>query len=133
METAKKVLIIEVVEDEISQQKALSEKFTREGFRVVSAKDGEEGIRIAFKEHPDIILLDIVMPKIDGLSFLKKLREENTWGKTVPVILLTNLSADNDMIIRVIAECEPAYYLVKADFTLDEVVEKVRERLAKTT
>jgi two-component system response regulator MprA len=132
METQKKVLIIEIIEDEASQQKALTEKFMREGFRVISARDGEEGMRIALKEHPDIILLDIVMPKVDGLSLLKKLRGESSWGKTVPVILLTNLSADNDKIISIIAECEPAYYLVKADFTLDQVVEKVRERLAKT-
>ncbi len=124
----KKILI---VEDEMSQRKALVDKFTREGFQVLEARDGEEGLRIALKEQPNIILLDIVMPKMDGMTMLKKLRQENDWGKSVPVILLTNLSSDDDKINKGITEDEPAYYLVKSNWPINEVVEKVKERLSR--
>jgi DNA-binding response OmpR family regulator len=127
-ESAKKKILI--VEDEMSQRKALVDKFTRESFHVIEARDGEEGFTIALKERPHIILLDIVMPKMDGMTMLKKLRQENEWGKSVPVILLTNLSADNDKINTGIAENEPAYYLVKSNWKIDDVVEKVKERLS---
>ena len=127
--TKKKILIIE---DENSQRKALMEKFTREGFTVLEARDGEEGLRVALKEQPHIILLDIVMPKMDGMTMIKKLRQENDWGKSVPVILLTNLSSDDDKINKMITENEPAYYLVKSNYLLSEVVEKVKERLSRS-
>ncbi len=127
--TKKKILIIE---DEMSQRKALVDKFTREGFHVLEARDGEEGLRIALKEQPHIILLDIIMPKMDGMTMLKKLRQENDWGKSVPVILLTNLSSDDDKINQGITENEPAYYLVKSNWPINEVVEKVKERLSRS-
>ena len=101
----KKIL---VVEDEISLRKALADKFRREGFAVLEAKDGEEGLAVALKEQPHIILLDIVLPKMDGMTMLKKLRQENAWGKSVPVILLTNLSADDDSILKGVTEDKPA-------------------------
>lgn len=125
----KKTILL--VEDEASQRKALSEKFTREGFAVLEAKDGAEGLSVAVKAQPDIILLDIVMPKMDGMTMLKTLRQKNEWGKTVPVILLTNLSADSEEINKGIAESDPAYYLVKSNWSIDDVVAKVRERLGE--
>ena len=73
----KKILI---VEDEEIMLKALVEKFSSEGFEVVQAIDGEEGLKKALCEKPDIILLDILLPKMDGMAVLKKLRED-TWGK----------------------------------------------------
>ena len=124
---AKKILI---VEDEASQRKALADKFAREGFRVVEAKDGKEGLYAALKELPDVILLDIIMPKMDGMTMLKKLREENAWGKKVPVILLTNQNAD-DRVNNEILENEPSYYLVKANWTLNDVVGKAKECLSR--
>jgi DNA-binding response OmpR family regulator len=128
--TNKKASIL-IIEDEASQRKALSDKFNREGFEVNEAEDGEAGFKAALKVRPDIILLDIMMPDMDGMTMLKKLRAENEWGKNVPVVLLTNLSADNDEIIRRIAEDEPAYYLLKANWSINDVVEKVRERLSR--
>lgn len=125
--TKKTILIIE---DEASQRKALAEKFTREGFMVLEAKDGVQGLAVALEAQPDLILLDIVMPKMDGMTMLKKLRKKSAWGKTVPVILLTNLSADSEEINKGIAENEPAYYLVKSDWSIGDVVAKVRERLS---
>lgn len=126
--TKKKILVIE---DEVSQRKALVDKFTREGFDVLEAKDGKEGLSVALKEQPHIILLDIVMPKMDGMAMLKKLRQENEWGKSVPVILLTNLSSDDDKILKGVSEDLPAYYLVKSDWAIDDVVKKVKERLVR--
>lgn len=83
------------------------------------------------RERPDLILLDIVMPKMDGLTMMRKLRQANEWGKTVPVILLTNLNADDDKIMRAITDNEPAYYLVKSNYTITDLVEKIRERLSR--
>ncbi len=124
--TRKKILIIE---DEMSQRKALMDKFTREGFSVLEARDGEEGLRIALSDRPNLILLDIIMPVMDGMTMLKKLRQENDWGKNVPVTLLTNLNPYNGKVDKVITGEEPAYYLVKSNWTINEVVEKVKARL----
>src|SRR5689334_6315852 len=88
MKTVHKILI---VDDEKPLLEALTDKFTREKFSTFGASDGEEGLEVAKRIQPDIILLDIVMPKMDGMTMLKLLREE-PWGKDVPVILLTNLS-----------------------------------------
>lgn len=123
----KKILI---VEDEITILRALMDTLTREGFTVVQAKDGQVGLTLALEEKPDLILLDIVMPVMDGLTMLKKLRETDTYGKTVPVILLTNLSADTEEIMKAVAETEPSYYLVKTNFTVSQVVAKVKEQLS---
>jgi len=125
-EIKKKILVIE---DDLPVLQAIVDKFTREGFKVIQAKDGEEGFMTAKMERPDLILLDIIMPKMDGLSMLKKLRAESLWGKNVPVILLTNLSPDDDKINERIAEDGPAYYLVKTNWSMSDVVAKVKERL----
>jgi len=129
----KKALSIEIVEDEVSLREALVYKFTKEGFRVFQAGDGEEGLALALKEKPDIILLDILMPKMNGMMVLNKLRSENVWGKNVPVILLTNSSPDEENISEGITKDEPAYYLIKSDSSIDDVVDKVNERLKKTS
>jgi len=127
----KKILVIEEVEDEKSLRDVLHDKFVNEGFKVLEARDGEEGLATALREHPDLILLDIVMPKMDGLTMMKKLREANDWGKHVPIILLTNLSADDDKIMAAITNNQPAYYLVKSNYTIEDLVEKIRERLSR--
>lgn len=122
----KKIL---VVEDETPLRNALCDKLTREGFAVLKAKNGKEGLEVALHGQPDLILLDIIMPVMDGLTMLKKLRSENEWGKTIPVIILTNLSSDNDQRMRDITETEPSYYLVKTDWKIEDVIAKVREML----
>jgi OmpR family response regulator RpaB len=118
-----------IVEDDDSLRRVLCDKFTLEGGNILEAKDGEEGLEIALREHPDIILLDIVMPKMDGLTMMKKLRETNDWGKVVPIIMLTNLGADDEKINWAIAQNEPAYYLVKSNYSISDLVDKVKERL----
>src|SRR3989344_5503419 len=120
----KKILI---TEDETLLRSALSEKLRLEGFEVLAAENGQKGLELALAEHPDLILLDIIMPVMDGLTMLKHLRQD-AWGKTAPVILLTNLAA-NDNIMPEVIEQQPAFYLVKTDWTLDKVVEKIKETL----
>lgn len=127
-ETKKTILI---VEDEPAYQRPLSEKLDHEGFIVLGAKNGEEGLVIALEKHPDLILLDVLMPKIDGITMIKKLRQESGWGKIVPVILLTNLNPKDEKINQMITECEPAYYIMKSNSTLENLVGKIRERLSR--
>ncbi len=124
--TQKKILI---VEDDRSLLRGLVDKFTRENFAVSFASNGVEGLSSATLNHPDVILLDIVMAQMDGLTMLEKLRAASEWGKNVPVIFLTNLSPDNDKIIARIMKDEPVFYLVKSDFMLSDVVGKVNECL----
>lgn len=108
--------------------RALAHKFTREGFLVFDAKGGKEGIEIGLKEHPDIVLLDILMPKPDGMKVLETIRRDKEWGHKAPVIILTNLS-DGDKA-RVAKSQGVADYMIKTDWRLEDVVNVVRERLA---
>jgi DNA-binding response OmpR family regulator len=129
-ENSKQTKIL-IVEDEELQRKPLAEELQDQGFNVLTAPNGRDGLELALHEKPDLILLDIVMPVMDGMTMMKKLREESVYGKNVPVILLTNLSADQEEINKSITRDEPAYYLVKSDFTLQDVVKKIRERLSR--
>jgi len=122
-QNGKKLLI---VEDEEPMLNILSDEFKREGFAVSKAKEGQAGLDFALKEHPDIILLDILMPGMDGLEMLKKLRADE-WGKKVPVILLTNYS-DIEKISEAV-QIGIAGYLVKSDWKLKDVIKKVKEQL----
>lgn len=124
MQSPKKILI---VEDEKDIREAIADELLYAKFIPLEARNGNEGLATALQEHPDLILLDIVMPEMDGMAMMKKLRAD-TWGKTVPIILLTNLSA-NDKIIERVVEDEPVYYLVKSDWKIEDVVEKVTETL----
>lgn len=118
-----------IVEDDLPVLNALADKLAREGFGILQAQDGEAGLALADKDHPDLILLDILLPKMDGLTMMKKLRAGSVWGKGVPIILLTNLSPDDEKINASVAESEPAYYIVKTDLSMSDLVEKIRERL----
>ena len=120
----KKILVVEVVEDDRPLLSVLCDRFSAEGYNVISALTGDEGLKLALEHKPDLILLDIVMPKMDGITMFKKLRQD-PWGKKANVILLTNLSAD-DKITKAVTELEPSYYLIKTDWKLDDIVEKVK-------
>jgi two-component system response regulator RpaA len=122
----KKVL---VVEDEPSLRKALVEKLTVAGFSVLAAKDGQEGLTMAINKQPKVILLDLMLPKMDGMSVLDRLRRDE-WGKNVPVIILTNLMA-TDGYKKLAEEFNVVDYIVKSDRTLEEVVGKTKSVLSK--
>ena len=119
----KKILI---VEDEKALQKSMRDFLLAEGFDVVSAGDGEQGVSLAKSERPDLILLDIVLPKKDGYEVLGEVKSyEGT--KNIPVILLTNLESPED--IGRAFESGASTYLVKSDYKLEEIVIKIKETL----
>ena len=120
----KKILI---VEDDRAEANVLVDKFTQEGFLVSTAENGKKGLERALLDHPDLILLDIIMPEMDGLSMLNELRKDE-WGKAVPVIILTNLNPD-DEIVRQKGVMDFAYFLIKSNWKLDDVVRAVKKEL----
>jgi DNA-binding response OmpR family regulator len=124
MAETKKILF---VEDEIAMLNALANKFRQEDFAVFTASDGEEGVKLALKEKPDLLMLDIIMPKLDGIGVIKKVRENAKWGKDVPIIMLTNLS-DPEHVSEA-AKYGVYDFLVKTDWRLDEVVQMVKTKL----
>ncbi len=122
---AKKILIIE---DEPPMRDAISDTLKQHAFSVLTSDNGKDGLSVALSNHPDLILLDIFMPKMDGLSMLETLRNDG-WGQTVPVIILTNLNPDADQTIKTILEHKPAFYLIKSNVTLEAIVSKIKEVL----
>lgn len=120
MAEGKKILLIE---DEEMLSSMYQVKFENEGFNLIKALDGEQGLQLAQQEKPVFILLDVIMPKMDGFTVLKKLKE-NPETKDIPVLLLTNLGQDED--VKKGNELGAVGYLVKANITPSEVVEKVK-------
>ena len=118
------------VEDESVLQKTFEETLRGEGYEMISALDGEVGFNLAKKEKPDLILLDLVLPKINGFEVLKKLKEDPE-TKKIPVIILTNLERMSD--IDKTLELGATAYLVKTDYSLGEVVEKIKKILGEKT
>jgi len=118
-----KVLIIE---DDSYISDMYRIKFESENFETIVASNGIEGIKLLEKMVPDIILLDIVMPKIDGFSVLKEIKKNPKLDK-IPVILLTNLSQKEN--VERGFELGASSYIIKAHFTPSEVVEKIKEVL----
>ncbi len=129
MENKQNKKTILIVEDDPPELTALADQFTLEGFHVIRANNGEDGLAMAKNAHPDLILLDILMPKMDGLAMKDALREKNGWSKTVPIFLVTNLSSDEERIVKSIAHDESTYCLVKADWSIRDIVKKVKETL----
>lgn len=120
IKTAKKILI---VEDEIAYQNILRDKLTQEGYDVLVASDGGEGLVLALAEHPDLILLDIVMPKVGGLKMLELLRAD-TWGKQVHVFILTNIYASKEKSEGF--NQNVAKYFIKSDIDLEDLLWSVK-------
>lgn len=128
MEEDKKPTVL-IAEDEEAELEVLTTEFEKAGFEVSQARDGQETLDMAAGEAPDLILLDILMPEVDGWEVMKKVREEGEWGKAVPIIILTNTEVDTDEKQMRVTEDEPAYFLIKTEFTIDEVVAKAKEVL----
>ncbi len=122
--------LILIVEDDEVMLKSLAAELTDGGFKVEKAEDGEVGLRLALKEHPDLILLDIRLPKIDGVTVMEHLRKDS-WGATAKVIVLSAVDPDHAML-EAVNRYTPAYYLVKSRVKLGEVTAKVKEVLEKT-
>lgn len=112
------------IEDESMLQKTFQDLLTQEGYSILSALDGEIGFSMAKEKKPDLILLDLILPRMDGFEVLKALKEDEV-TKGIPVIVLTNLESVQD--IERALELGATTYLVKANYTLDEVLEKIRQ------
>lgn len=117
-----------IVEDEEILLTALSEELKQQGFNIVGAKDGVEGVAKAASEKPDLILLDLVMPRMDGISALKEIKGNND-TKDIPVVILTNLS-DYDKVSDALS-LGAMDYLVKANYRLEELVGKIKTVLER--
>ena len=120
--------IVLIIEDDQILLRMLEGALTKRGFTVLEAKNGIDGIRVLDTNTPTLILLDIHMPQMDGLTMLERIR---TGGKRVPVLMLTNLN-DPDFIARA-AELGVVEYLIKSEWEIDDIVKKVAERLLPDT
>lgn len=118
----KKILIIE---DDRSLQAALVEMLVQDNFETVSAFDGEEGVQKAGTEKPDLILLDIILPRKDGYEVLSEIMKGPE--KDIPVLILTNLEEIDN--VQKALDLGAKNFMVKADFSLKEIVEKIKENL----
>ncbi|HTW96713.1 MAG TPA: response regulator [Candidatus Methylomirabilis sp.] len=123
-EERKKILI---AEDDLMLLDIMAERLSQENFEVIKAKDGEEALALALKLRPDLILLDILMPKMDGVTMLKKLREDKK-SLATPVIILTNVGYGQQ--IEEALKHGVQDFLVKTNWKLEDVVEKIKQKLA---
>lgn len=119
--------IILLVEDEPPMAIVIQDSLRRDGFNVLTAKNGVEGLSIAKERHPDLILLDILMPKMDGLSMLNELRKDS-WGSAANVVILTNYSDDEKKSIA--ANAGAVDFWLKADMSLEDIVFRIKEKFA---
>lgn len=120
----KKTILI--VEDESDLRQPLKEKLEYDGYVALEAENGKIGLEMALSKHPDLILLDIIMPVMDGMTMLQALRKD-AWGKNVPVVILTNLNEAEKIGTSV--ESGVYDYLVKADWELDDITTLIKKKL----
>jgi len=120
---AKKILIIE---DDKFLRELISKKISEEGFQVVEAIDGEDGIKKVKEEMPNLVLLDLILPGIDGFEVLKRMKEESGLSP-IPVIILSNLGQKEDVERGL--KLGAVDYLIKAHFTPGEIIEKMKKVL----
>jgi two-component system alkaline phosphatase synthesis response regulator PhoP len=119
---AKKILLIE---DSKPLRQVLAERLIAAGFAVSEANGGEEGLRIALEEKPDLIVTDIIMFPLDGLELARRVRESGVWGEQVHIVALTNQDSTQEK-----TRLEPlnlSAYIIKAETPLDEIVKKVQQ------
>ena len=117
---AKKILI---VEDDKFLRELIAQKLIKEGYDIAEAVDGEKGIKAVGNEKPDLVLLDLILPGIDGFDVLAKMKEDPKMAQ-VPVIILSNLGQKDD--IERGLKMGAVDYMIKAHFTPAEIIEKVK-------
>ena len=117
-----------IIEDEKDIRQALRDVLQLKKYKTLEAQNGSEGVDMALANHPDLILLDLIMPGINGMDALAKIREDD-WGKNVPVIILTNQNANSEQIIKDMITHKPLEYLIKSDWEIHNVVKKIGEIL----
>ncbi len=118
-----------IIEDDFFVRDLYKRELSRKGFEVSTAEDGAEGLLKVIEEKPDLILLDIMLPKMSGLDVLKKVKEKEE-VKDIPVVLLTNLGQDN--VIREGFTLGAVGYLIKAAYTPTQIIEEVKKFLRES-
>jgi CheY-like chemotaxis protein len=121
--TKKKILIIE---DDRALRRVLEFRLGQENYEILTANDGEEGLASVKVNLPDLVLLDLIMPKMNGFEALRRIKEDEAI-KHIPVIILSNLNQDSDLAMA--QELGAAEFFLKIDFSIDKVVEGVRRIL----
>ncbi len=122
---AKKIL---VVEDDRFLRELITQKLAREGYDVSEAVDGEDGVKKAEEKKPDVILMDLILPGIDGFEAISKIKEKPNFENT-PIIILSNLGQRDD--IERGLKLGAVDFLVKAHFTPGEIIEKIEKVLGE--
>ena len=117
----KKILIIE---DDKFLREVIAKKLTTEGYEIIEAVNGENGIIQAGETKPDLILLDLILPGIDGFGVLAQIKE-NAETKEIPIIILSNLSQESE--IKRALTLGAADFLIKANFTPSEIIKKIKK------
>ncbi len=120
----KKILI---VEDDQTLRNILEKKFGMEKYNIVTAADGDKALEIVFAEKPDLVLLDIMMPGLNGIAVLKQIRRD-PWGKDLPIIIMSNL--DYSIHAAEISPFKPSGYIMKAGSKLEDIIKTVEAALA---
>lgn len=118
-----------VVEDEKILREAIVDALRRRNFLTIEAKNGREGVEAVLDKQPDLILLDLNMPEMDGMTAFKKIREAEDSGPHVPIIVLTNLSPNDKKIAEDIITHKPINYLIKSDWKIHDVIDKIEKAL----
>ena len=121
----KKILFIE---DESTLQKTLGDVLAQEDYKVISALDGKIGLRLAKSEKPDLILLDLVLPKMHGFEILRELKKDPE-TEEIPVIILTNLEKMED--VEKAIELGAKTYVVKTQYKIEEIMDKIKKVLGE--
>ena len=120
---AKKILVIE---DDKFLRELIARKLSDDGFVIIEAMDGEEGIKKVKEEKPDLILLDLILPSIDGFEVLSQIKKDENL-KSIPVIILSNFGQREE--VEKGLKMGAVDYLIKAHFTLGEIIEKMKNIL----
>jgi CheY-like chemotaxis protein len=123
-DTGKRILL---VEDDRFLRRACEASLRQRGYTVTTAADGEEGLRMAKSERPDLVLLDMLMPKLSGLDVLRALRGEEA-TLALPIVILSNSSREQD--VQEVTRLGISGYFVKSNLSLQELGEKIDRLLA---
>lgn len=116
-----------IIEDDSDLRGILRDSLADEGYQVYEAKNGEQGLTLALSKRPDLVLLDIILPGMDGLAVLSGIRKDKTWGQNAKVLMLTNLS-DSQSVTDCL-ELGAHSFLVKADWTIEGILAAVQNDL----
>lgn len=118
-----------VIEDDHALREVLGDRLAEEGFTVITAENGQDGLTKALREQPSLILLDVFMPQMDGITMLGRLRQSGEWGENVFVMVVTN-SADAATIATV-SRFAGTEFLIKSDWGLEDIVARIKLHLRR--